>query len=67
MRDFFVNAGKFYVPPKRDLTSAFCKVSISIILLKPKEIFCGTKKLLKLSHVLWVEEVPRLKSHLIEF
>ena len=34
MRDFFVNTGKFYVPPKRDLTATFCKVFISIILIK---------------------------------
>ena len=48
MRDFFINAGKFYVPPQRDLTSEFCR-----------KVLSGTKKLLKLERVMWVEEVPR--------
>ena len=47
MRDFFINSGKYYVPPIRDLTSAFCR-----------DILAGKKKLMKLSSVLWVEEVP---------
>lgn len=32
MRDFFVNQGKFYVPPKRDLTSSFCRVIYNIFI-----------------------------------
>ena len=48
MRDFFINQGKYYVPPKKDLTSAFCR-----------DILAGKKKLMKLNQVLWVEEVPR--------
>ena len=48
MRDFFINQGKYYVPPKKDLTSAFCR-----------DILAGNKKLMKLNSVLWVEEVPR--------
>ena len=38
MRDFFVNTGKFYVPPQRDLTSTFCK-----------DVLAGKKKLMKLN------------------
>ena len=26
LRDFFTNNGKFYVPPKKDLTGKFCSV-----------------------------------------
>lgn len=37
---------------------AFCKVNF-LIYFNSKDVLSGSKKLLKLTHVLWVAEIPR--------
>ncbi len=33
LRDFFINAGGYYLPPERDLTNDFCTVILQMIFL----------------------------------
>ena len=33
LKDFFINAGGYYVPPDRDLTNTFCTVIYELFLL----------------------------------
>ena len=47
LREFLVNTCHYHCPPNRDLTKKFTK-----------EILSGKKKLLKLTEVNWVENVP---------